>query len=55
MSADALFHTLTTTDFARFIESAEQAVCYAGPRLQEDVARALLAVKERFSGPETRC
>lgn len=52
MSADALFHTLTTADIARFIESAVQAVCYAGPGIQDDVARAMLTVKERFGSPE---
>ena len=51
MSNEALFHTLTAADIAGFIESAERAVCYAGPGIQEEVARALLAVMPRV-GPE---
>ncbi len=51
MSNEALFHTLTSADIAAFIESAERAVCYAGPGIQDDVARALLNVMARV-GPE---
>jgi hypothetical protein len=51
MSTDALFHTLVSDDIVRFIKSAEHAVCYAGPGIQEDLARALLAVMARV-GPE---
>jgi hypothetical protein len=51
MSNQAMFHTLTSADIVAFIESAQRAVCYAGPGIQEDVARALLAVMARV-GPE---
>jgi hypothetical protein len=51
MSNEALFHTLTSADIAGFIESAKGAVCYAGPGIQEEVARALLAVMPSV-GPE---
>lgn len=51
MSHQALFQTLTSADITAFIESAQRAVCYAGPGIQEDVARALLALMPRI-GPE---
>lgn len=51
MNSDALFCTLASADVARFIESAGQSVCYAAPGIQDDVARALLAVVARV-GPE---
>lgn len=51
MISNALFHTLTPDDIARFIASAERVVCYAGPGIQDDAAQALLGVMYRI-GPE---
>ena len=34
MSKDALFHTLSSSDIAQFIASAQCAVCDAGPGIQ---------------------
>lgn len=51
MGNEALFNTLTSADIAAFVESAQRAVCYAGPGIQETVAKALLAVMARV-GPE---
>ncbi|KAA6182155.1 hypothetical protein F2Q65_18405 [Thiohalocapsa marina] len=51
MSSAALFQTLTSANIASFIASAERAVCYAGPGIQDDVATALAEVVGRV-GPE---
>ncbi len=51
MSTDALFCTLASADIARFIRSAKQSVCYAGPGIQKEVAQAMLEVVSRL-GPE---
>ena len=38
MSADALFYSLSSIRIAELFRSAQQAVCYAGPGIQPDVA-----------------
>lgn len=51
MSADALFCSLTSIRIADLIRSAQQAVCYAGPGIQSDVAKAMVETASRL-GPE---
>lgn len=51
METEALFRTLTSTKTARFIKTATQSVCYAGPGIQMEVAQAILAVASHL-GPE---
>lgn len=51
METEALFRTLTSTETARFIKTATQSVCYAGPGIQMEVAQAIVAVASHL-GPE---
>ena len=51
MSADALFCSLTSIRIADLIRSAQQAVCYAGPGIQSEVAQAMVETGRRL-GPE---
>ncbi len=51
MSADALFCSLTSIRIADLIRSAQQAVCYAGPGIQSEVAQAMVETGGRL-GPE---
>ena len=46
-----LFSTLDSTRIAEMILGAEQFVCYAGPGIQIDPARAMVKVVNRL-GPE---
>ncbi|MDO9227695.1 MAG: hypothetical protein Q7W53_17040 [Pseudomonadota bacterium] len=48
---ETLFCTLASADVANFIASADRSVCYVAPGVQEDVAKALLAVVGWY-GPE---
>ena len=41
MSVDALFCTLSSADISRWVASARQSVCYAGPGIQLEVAYAM--------------
>ena len=40
MSTDALFCSLTPSRLADLVRSAQQAVCYAGPGIQLDLAQS---------------
>jgi hypothetical protein len=51
MSADPLFCSLSSIRIADLIRSAQQAVCYAGPGIQSDVAQAMVETASRL-GPE---
>ena len=51
MNTDALFCTLRSADLARLIRFASQAVCYAGPGIQPEVAIAMVETGSRL-GPE---
>lgn len=47
MSTDALFCSLTPSRLADLVRSAQQAVCYAGPGIQLDLAQAMVEVAGR--------
>jgi hypothetical protein len=51
MSTDALFCSLSSQSIAGLIRSARQAVCYAAPGIQSDVAQAMVETGGRL-GPE---
>ena len=46
-TTDALFCSLTPSRLADLVRSAQQAVCYAGPGLQLDLAQAMVGVAGR--------
>lgn len=48
MSADTLFCSLSSRRIADLIRSARQAVCYAAPGVQPDVAQAMLETGGRL-------
>ncbi|MGO8756285.1 MAG: hypothetical protein ACLQHK_13795 [Gallionellaceae bacterium] len=48
MSTDALFCILSSTKIAELIRSANRSVCYAGPGIQEEVAKAILSVSSKL-------
>lgn len=48
MRTETLFCTLSGADMARVIASATQAVCYAGPGIQKEVAQAMVAAVSRL-------
>ena len=47
MTTDALFCSLTPSRLADLVRSAQQAVCYAGPGIQLDLAQAMVEVAGR--------
>ena len=47
MTTDALFCSLTPLRLAELVRSAQQAVCYAGPGIQLDLAQAMVEVAGR--------
>ena len=49
MSTDALFCSLTPSRLADLVRSAQQAVCYAGPGIQLDLAQAMVEVAGRLT------
>src|SRR4051794_37536068 len=51
MNPDALFCMLQQPDIAHLIRSANEAVCYAAPGVQRDVAQAMVESSRRL-GPE---
>jgi len=51
MSTDALFCSLSSQSIAGLIRSARQAVCYAAPGIQSDIAQAMVETGGRL-GPE---
>jgi hypothetical protein len=51
MNTDPLFCTLRYADIALLIRSAKQAVCYAAPGVQPEVAKAMVDTSARL-GPE---
>jgi hypothetical protein len=48
MTTDALFCSLTPVRMAELVRSARHAVCYAGPGIQLDLARAMVEVAGRL-------
>jgi hypothetical protein len=48
MSTDALFCSLSSQSIADLIRSAQQAVCYAAPGIQSDVAHAMMETGGRL-------
>ncbi|WP_291474797.1 hypothetical protein [Acidovorax sp.] len=48
-TTDALFCSLTPSRLADLVRSAQQAVCYAGPGLQLDLAQAMVEVAGRLT------
>lgn len=48
MSSDALFCSLSSQSVADLIRSARQAVCYAAPGIQSDVAQAMVETSGRL-------
>lgn len=49
MTTDALFCSLTPLRLAELVRSAQQAVCYAGPGIQLDLAQAMVEVAGRLT------
>ena len=47
MNLEALFCSLTPSRLAELVRSAQQAVCYAGPGIQLDLAQAMVEVAGR--------
>lgn len=48
MSTDALFCSLSSQRIADLVRSARQAVCYAAPGIQSDVAQAMVETAGRL-------
>ena len=51
MSSGALFCSLSSIRIAEMVRTAEHAVCYAGPGIQPQVAKAMVEAAQRL-GPE---
>lgn len=51
MTTDALFCSLSSVRIAEMVRTAQHAVCYAGPGIQPDVAKAMADTAQRL-GPE---
>ena len=49
MNLEALFCSLTPLRLAELVRSAQQAVCYAGPGIQLDLAQAMVEVAGRLT------
>jgi len=48
MHTDSLFCSLSSFSIADLIRSARQAICYAGPGMQQNVAQAMLEASGRL-------
>ena len=48
MNSDALFCSLSQSRIAELVRSARQAVCYAAPGIQIELAQAMVEVAARL-------